>query len=45
MKDRGIYDFDDMIIWVLKAFNENEELLRRKCLGLYNFNVALYLTQ
>jgi DNA helicase-2/ATP-dependent DNA helicase PcrA len=29
MKERGRYDYDDMIIWVLKAFRENEELLRR----------------
>ncbi|MDB5153715.1 MAG: ATP-dependent helicase [Mucilaginibacter sp.] len=29
MKDRGRYDYDDMIIWVLKAFRENEEMLRR----------------
>ena len=29
MKDRGLYDFDDMIIWVLKAFGENEEMLRK----------------
>ena len=29
MKQRARYDFDDMIQWVLKAFNENEELLRR----------------
>ena len=28
MKERGRYDYDDMIIWVLKAFRENEELLR-----------------
>jgi DNA helicase-2/ATP-dependent DNA helicase PcrA len=29
MKARGRYDYDDMIQWVLKAFSENEELLRR----------------
>jgi DNA helicase-2/ATP-dependent DNA helicase PcrA len=29
MKASGRYDYDDMIIWVLKAFNENEEILRR----------------
>ena len=29
MKERGRYDYDDMIIWVLNAFRENEELLRR----------------
>ncbi|MDB5018488.1 MAG: helicase UvrD [Mucilaginibacter sp.] len=29
MKERGRYDYDDMIIWVLKAFRENEDLLRR----------------
>ncbi|MDB5087237.1 MAG: helicase UvrD [Mucilaginibacter sp.] len=29
MKEKGRYDYDDMIIWVLKAFRENEELLRR----------------
>ncbi|OOQ61404.1 ATP-dependent helicase [Mucilaginibacter pedocola] len=29
MKTRGRYDYDDMIIWVLKAFRENEEILRR----------------
>src|SRR6202789_3316521 len=29
MKNRGRYDYDDMILWVLKAFRENEELLRR----------------
>jgi DNA helicase-2/ATP-dependent DNA helicase PcrA len=29
MKDRGNYDYDDMIIWVLRAFRENENLLRR----------------
>jgi DNA helicase-2/ATP-dependent DNA helicase PcrA len=28
MKSRGRYDYDDMIIWVLKAFRENEEILR-----------------
>jgi DNA helicase-2/ATP-dependent DNA helicase PcrA len=29
MKDRNRYDYDDMIIWVLRAFTENEALLRR----------------
>jgi DNA helicase-2/ATP-dependent DNA helicase PcrA len=29
MKTWGRYDYDDMIQWVLKAFRENEELLRR----------------
>jgi DNA helicase-2/ATP-dependent DNA helicase PcrA len=29
MKAAGRYDYDDMIIWVLKAFRENEEILRR----------------
>ncbi len=29
MKSRGRYDYDDMIIWVLKAFRENEEILRK----------------
>jgi DNA helicase-2/ATP-dependent DNA helicase PcrA len=29
MKELGRYDYDDMIQWVLKAFRENEELLRR----------------
>ena len=29
MKAKGRYDYDDMIIWVLKAFRENEEILRR----------------
>jgi len=29
MKHRGRYDYDDMIQWVLKAFKENEDLLRR----------------
>jgi DNA helicase II / ATP-dependent DNA helicase PcrA len=29
MKTRDRYDYDDMIIWVLKAFRENEEMLRR----------------
>ncbi|MEO8887425.1 MAG: ATP-dependent DNA helicase [Mucilaginibacter sp.] len=28
MKARGRYDYDDMIIWVLKAFRENEDMLR-----------------
>jgi len=29
MKGRGYYDYDDMIIWVLKAFREDEEMLRK----------------
>ena len=29
MKAGGYYDYDDMIIWVLKAFRENEEMLRK----------------
>lgn len=29
MKARGRYDYDDMIIWVLKAFRDNEEILRK----------------
>jgi len=29
MKSRSRYDYDDMIQWVLKAFRENEDLLRR----------------
>ncbi|WP_428328644.1 ATP-dependent DNA helicase [Mucilaginibacter sp.] len=29
MKERGRYDYDDMITWVLNAFSQNEELLRR----------------
>jgi DNA helicase-2/ATP-dependent DNA helicase PcrA len=29
MKAAGRYDYDDMIIWVLRAFRENEEILRR----------------
>jgi len=29
MKARGRYDYDDMILWVLKAFRENDEILRR----------------
>ncbi|MGI8952729.1 MAG: ATP-dependent helicase [Chitinophagaceae bacterium] len=29
MKSRSRYDFDDMINWVIKAFEENENLLRR----------------
>jgi DNA helicase-2/ATP-dependent DNA helicase PcrA len=29
MKTRGRYDYDDMILWVLKAFRENDEILRR----------------
>ncbi len=28
MKAKGRYDYDDMIMWVLKAFRENEEMLR-----------------
>jgi DNA helicase-2/ATP-dependent DNA helicase PcrA len=28
MKTRGWYDYDDMIMWVLKAFRENENILR-----------------
>ncbi len=28
MKERARYDYDDMIQWVLKAFRENEDLLR-----------------
>lgn len=28
MKKESRYDYDDMILWVLKAFRENEELLR-----------------
>ncbi|MCJ8210794.1 ATP-dependent helicase [Mucilaginibacter sp. RS28] len=29
MKERNRYDYDDMIMWVLRAFRENEEILRR----------------
>jgi DNA helicase-2/ATP-dependent DNA helicase PcrA len=29
MENKGWYDYDDMIIWVLKTFSENEDLLRR----------------
>ena len=29
MKAKNRYDYDDMIIWVLKAFRENEEILRK----------------
>ena len=29
MSNKGWYDYDDMIIWVLKAFRENEEILRK----------------
>lgn len=29
MRNKGRYDFDDMINWVIKAFQENENLLRR----------------
>jgi len=29
MKAKSRYDYDDMILWVLKAFRENDELLRR----------------
>jgi DNA helicase-2/ATP-dependent DNA helicase PcrA len=29
MKLKGRYDYDDMIIWVLRAFRENEEILRK----------------
>ena len=29
MKSKGFYDYDDMIVWVLKAFRENEEMLRK----------------
>src|ERR1700756_2144487 len=29
MKKESRYDYDDMITWVLKAFRENEDLLRR----------------
>ena len=29
MREKNRYDFDDMINWVIRAFAENEELLRR----------------
>src|ERR1700761_4771212 len=29
MKTRGWYDYDDMIMWVLRAFRENENILRQ----------------
>ncbi len=29
MYDKGRYDYDDMINWVIRAFRENEDLLRR----------------
>ncbi|OCX51207.1 DNA helicase UvrD [Mucilaginibacter sp. PPCGB 2223] len=29
MRARGMYDYDDMIIWVLRAFRENAEILRK----------------
>jgi DNA helicase-2/ATP-dependent DNA helicase PcrA len=29
MRDKNWYDYDDMILWVLKAFRENDEILRR----------------
>jgi DNA helicase-2/ATP-dependent DNA helicase PcrA len=29
LRQKGRYDFEDMILWVLKAFKENEELLAR----------------
>ncbi len=29
MKERGTYDYDDMIIWVRRAFRESPEILRR----------------
>jgi DNA helicase-2/ATP-dependent DNA helicase PcrA len=29
MYGEGLYDYDDMINWVIRAFTENEELLRR----------------
>ncbi|RYG00959.1 MAG: ATP-dependent helicase, partial [Chitinophagaceae bacterium] len=29
MRERSRYDFDDMINWVIKAFSENENLLRK----------------
>ena len=29
MRSKSRYDFDDMINWVIRAFTENEQLLRR----------------
>jgi DNA helicase II / ATP-dependent DNA helicase PcrA len=29
MHEKGRYDYDDMINWVIKAFSENQDLLRR----------------
>src|SRR6185437_13087125 len=29
MKSKNRYDYDDMILWVLNAFRENEDMLRR----------------
>jgi len=29
LKDTGRYDYEDMILWVLKAFQENQEILAR----------------
>ncbi len=29
MRDKDRYDYDDMINWVIRAFSENEDLLRR----------------
>jgi len=29
MKDGSYYDYDDMILWVLKAFREDEDMLRK----------------
>ena len=29
MKAAGRYDYDDMILWVLRAFREDEEILRK----------------
>lgn len=29
MHDKGRYDYDDMINWVIRAFTQNEDLLRR----------------
>jgi len=29
LKDSGRYDYEDMILWVLKAFQENQEILAR----------------
>ncbi|QEC76378.1 ATP-dependent helicase [Mucilaginibacter ginsenosidivorax] len=29
MKAKGRYDYDDMIIWVLRAFRDNDEILRK----------------